>query len=256
MGSRLGAAAMTSAHGRIAWLIVVASITATAGSALADQRSVADRHLERGLAYYAQERYERAIAQFQRGYAVEPRREFLFALAQAERLSGDCASAVTYYRQFLSRNPPVRQVTATWEHLRACGEASRPEAPVEAAPASRVSIETPAAPPATTPPWYRDVVGTSLLGAGVVCLGTSMAMFVAASSARDSARLAPTYEAFDELADRARTRRNLGITFGVAAGALGGAALYRLVWGRPQVRGHVELAPTTGGASVSLGGRF
>jgi tetratricopeptide (TPR) repeat protein len=241
---------------RLVLLILLGLVAMPHAAAHADRRSVADRHLSRGLEYYGQQRYERAIAQFERGYAVEPRREFLFALGQAARLSGDCASAVAYYRQFLSRNPPARQVQATWEHLGSCDRALGTR-PIEASPAPRPApVVDVVAPRAEPRPWYRDPIGTSLLGAGIVCLGTSMAMFVAASNARDSARLAPTYEAFDELADRARARRNLGITFGVAAGALGGAALYRLVWGRPSGDTRLELVPRRGGASVAVGVAF
>lgn len=243
--------------------LIIAGLVALVGgrSAHADRRSTADRHLERGLEHFEQERYARAIEQFQRGYAVEPRREFLFALGQAERLKGNCAGAVIYYRQFLSRNPPARQVDATWAHIGSCDkelssarELARPAPRAAPPPRAVASSVQPAGAPMR--PWYRDPIGTSLLGASLVSAGTSLALFVSASSARDSARLAPTYDDFAELADRARTRRNLGITAGLAAGALAGAAIYRLVWGQPSGATRIEVAPGAGGATVAVGGSF
>src|SRR6266540_6496126 len=61
----------------------------------------------RGLDYYKMKEYEAAIAEFEAAYAIDPRNEILFAQAQAERLSGDCASAVVLYRHFLENNPPA-----------------------------------------------------------------------------------------------------------------------------------------------------
>jgi tetratricopeptide (TPR) repeat protein len=246
----------------LAWLIIAGVVALVAmRSARADRRSTADRHLERGLEHFEQQRYTRAIAEFQRGYAVEPRREFLFALGQAERLQGNCAGAVIYYRKFLSRNPPARQVDATWAHIGRC-DRELTSARERAAPAPRPSpplaVAATAVQPVDAPtrPWYRDPIGTSLLGASVVSAGTSLALFVAASGARDRARSAPTYGEFAELADRARTRRNLGITVGLAAGALAGAAMYRLVWGQPSRGTRLEVAPRASGATVAVGGSF
>src|SRR5262245_38585026 len=47
-------------------------------------------HYDRGLALYQAKDYAGAIREFEVGYAAEPRREFLFAEAQAKRLAGDC----------------------------------------------------------------------------------------------------------------------------------------------------------------------
>lgn len=243
----------------VAGVIALGSVRSAHADAHSERRTRADRHLARGLAHYEDGRYERAIEQFELGYAVEPRREFLFALGQAERLRGDCASAVVLYRQFLSRNPPARQVDAAWEHIATCDKVmARRRTPALSpaptpAPAPAITVAPAVIAPA--PPWYRDPIGTSLIGASVACAGASLALFVASSSARDSARLAPTYDAFDDLADRARARRNLGITLGVAAGALAGAAVYRLVWGQP-ARTRLELAPRSDGGAVAVGGSF
>jgi tetratricopeptide (TPR) repeat protein len=65
--------------------------------------------LDAGLGHYAAKDYEAAIAAFRRGYELDARAEFLFAWAQAERLSGDCASAIELYEMFIASGPPPEQ---------------------------------------------------------------------------------------------------------------------------------------------------
>src|SRR5687767_9729546 len=58
-------------------------------------------YLERGLARFEAKDYAGAIADFDAGYQVEPHGDFLYARAQARRLSGDCRGAADDYRGFL-----------------------------------------------------------------------------------------------------------------------------------------------------------
>ena len=61
---------------------------------------------DRGLGRFQTHDYASATADFEAGYAIEPRREFLFAEGQAKRLAGDCKGAVALYQRFLTTNPP------------------------------------------------------------------------------------------------------------------------------------------------------
>src|SRR5688500_8437696 len=65
----------------------------------------AEDWLALGLARFEREDYAGAIDAFERGHAIDPRPQFLFALAQAERLRGDCKAALIYYRKFLTTSP-------------------------------------------------------------------------------------------------------------------------------------------------------
>src|SRR5690242_15602139 len=65
--------------------------------------------LDRGLRYYATQEYAKAIEEFKAGYQIEPRPQFLYALGQAQRLSGDCSHALDAYRAFLRSGPPGPQ---------------------------------------------------------------------------------------------------------------------------------------------------
>src|SRR5262245_14065091 len=76
--------------------------------------------LARGLEYYKMKEFEAAIAEFEAAYAIDPRKEILFAQAQAERLSGDCASAAVLYRRFLGMDPPAVHAEAARASLEKC----------------------------------------------------------------------------------------------------------------------------------------
>ena len=65
---------------------------------------------KRGLERFGGRDYAGAVADLEAGYAIESRREFLFAEGQAKRLAGDCKGAVTLYQRFLATNPaPFRR---------------------------------------------------------------------------------------------------------------------------------------------------
>jgi hypothetical protein len=82
--------------------------------------SVARKHWRRGLKLFEKERYDDASVQFWAGWALEPFSPFLFAWAQAERLAGDCPTAVTLYRRFLSEKPPADQAQRARVGLELC----------------------------------------------------------------------------------------------------------------------------------------
>ena len=235
-------------------------------------------HYERGLALYTAKDYTGAIRELEAGYTIEPRREFLFAEAQARRLDGDCKNAVPLYRRFLASEPEDVQANAAHIALGRCAEqmASAPP-PVAARPAQRAAPPPPPAPrppPPPPAPWYQDGVGAALLGAGVVGLVTGSVYTVAARAARDDAnQAAPTYPDYARLWDTARSRSQIAIA-GFAAGAtLASAAIVRYLrvrgrhgataaaptfdaWVTPNPGGHDGKGGGFAGASAGLGGRF
>jgi hypothetical protein len=234
----------------------------------------AKAHFDKGLQHYANREYEAAIVELDAAYALDPRPEILFANAQAERLSGDCASAVVLYRRFLESNPPAVHADAARANLDKCQTAlsSKPEGeapaeeqpppetpPDQPAPAAVEPPQVPAEPPPEPPPWYTDKLGGALLGGGVVVVGVSAFLFMASSDDADSAATAPTYSEYQELADRAESRRTWSLVgFGVGAGLLAGAALrYGLSGdaGEPE-RVTASFSFTPGGGTVVLGSTF
>src|SRR5512140_3860847 len=80
-------------------------------------------YLDRGLALYKATDYAGAVAAFKIGSGLEPRRVFLFAWAQAARLSGDCPAAIDLYKKFLAENPGPSETEAAHQNMARCQEA-------------------------------------------------------------------------------------------------------------------------------------
>lgn len=216
------------------------------------QTALADDHLERGLEHYAAGDYELAIDEFVAGYEIDPQPELLFALAQAERLSGDCASARVYYGEFLDTEPTEAQRAAAQMHIDACDDA------LESTPAlEREVLELEPDPVEQVAPrrWFHDIVGDVMLGAGILTALISVRLHGQAADARDLAEASGDYDEYAMYRDRALGRRNWALgTFAVGAGLVGGA-IYRFVWAD---RGESDLAvgPSSDGIGLSLGGAF
>ncbi len=237
-----------------------------------------DTHLQRGIEFYAEKQFELAIVEFRAGYAIDPRPDFLFALAQAERLSGDCPTAIIYYRRFLETGPTANQAEAARVNMRRCERAleSGPEGvsrrdteaaldgAEEAAEPAPPAVPEIAKPPQierridrTSRPWYRDSLGMSLAAGSVVGLGVGVGFWMAKRSAESAASDAPDYEAYESDLDRARQNRTLAIV-GLSAGvALAGAATFRYVFRSRERHGTTLIVGATGdGAAALLAGRF
>lgn len=229
----------------------------------------AHAHYERGLELYGVKDYAGAIRELDAGYALDPRREFLFAEAQAHRLAGDCKSAVPLYKKFLDSEPDDVQVNAAHIALARCAEqmATAPAPPARpATTAPPIATSSPVPAPRTAPaPWYQDTAGGALLGAGVAALAVGTGFSFAALSARDDAnRSAATYPDYSSRWSTAQGRSHLAIGAFAAGAALTGAALYRYWHVR---RAHAPASPKLdawaapvtataagGGASGAIGG--
>lgn len=191
-------------------------------------------YFDRGLHLYAIHQYAAAIEQFQRGFAVEPRREFLFAQAQAWRLSGKCDRAIPLYQQFIESTPAAVQREAARLGLDRCAPdrlrgpapiATLPTAPPTTAPLASSSVP---APPA---PWWRDGWGDVAVASGVAALGVSWFFAIASNHARDQAQSAQTAteQEYDGLWTSAQRRRDIAIGSLVGGLVLLAAGTSRLV---------------------------
>lgn len=223
-----------------AFLLIAAGSRASAAESEPDLSPGAKRHLDAGLTAYANKDYEIAIAEFRAAHALSPRRDILWAWAQAERLSGDCPSAVVLYRKFLSTNPSADEVAAAEQNLARCEKAlaTQPE-PAPAPTAPRSPTLRPAAlavdpldggdgrDGANRPRWYQDRGAGALFGAGVLFLGVGTGYLIAAGSAQDDAMSAFTYEEYGARMDTASSRRTIGVVSLIGGAALAGAGVLR-----------------------------
>jgi tetratricopeptide (TPR) repeat protein len=239
-------------------------------SASPAEREQADGHLQRGLDYYAEGDFELAIIQFRAGFKLDPRPEFLFALAQAERRSGDCASAIIYYRRFLATGPTPEQTAAATAQRDHCEEAlgSEPivddganrEGEASSLAGASSSGESDGSEP-RQPRWYHDVATDVLLGGGAALGIAGVGFLFSASSAADDARDAESYQAYADAVDRNESRTVIGAVALGAGVALLGYAGWRILRsggdsGESQERSSFGLSAQPDGISLTLGGRF
>ena len=202
-----------------------------------------------GLERFAARDYAGAVADLEAGYAIEPRREFLFAEGQAKRLAGDCKGAVALYQRFLATNPRAVQANATQIALGRCAQhlADHPEV---------VVVEPPRQPPPPPPPppkWWRDPYGLGFTGAGVAAISVGVGFIAASYAARDDAEAANTLDPYSDRWSTAESRWQVGVgtlALGVALTAVGVA---RFVVVRRQVR-EATLRPPPVTVSISPGG--
>jgi len=209
---------------------------------------------DRALAAFAARDYPAAIRHTEAGYAIDPRREFLFTEAQAKRLAGDCRGAVVLYQRFLTTAPPQVQVDATHIALARCAQelARRPPEVVLTPP-----VPPPPAPRPQPPRWWRDPWGLSLAAAGVAGLGIGLGWFVAAEVARADAGNATTWTAHQALWSAAESRRDVAlIATSVGAAALLAAGARFTIVRRDARRDRASTAFSLWLAPAWLGGTF
>ncbi len=233
-------------------------------------------HLEQGLAAYGDKDWERAIREFRTGYEIEPRAEFLFAWAQAERLSGDCAGAIEIYELFLATKPAVEQANAARQMSDRCREtvaATDPaaEAEAEGEPGADSEPGTDSESGADAEPtssaslertWWNDGWGAGFAAAGVVGLAMGLGFVVAADSSEDASDRAASYDQYASLKDEAGSRRTIaavslatGASFLVASGVRYWVVRKRDEGASGESTG-VALSVTPAGAALWFGGSF
>jgi len=208
---------------------------------------------KRGLERFGARDYAGAVADLEAGYAIDPRREFLFAEGQAKRLAGDCKGAVTLYQRFLATNPSPVHANATQMALGRCAQhlAEHPQV---------VVVEPPRPPPPPPPPppkWWRDPYGLAFTGAGAVSLATGVGFFAASVSARHDAENARTYPDADPFWSTAESRRQVSIGTLALGTALTAVGVTRFILVRRHARDMERpIALSIGPGTLQLGGAF
>jgi tetratricopeptide (TPR) repeat protein len=214
-------------------------------------RDLAQQHITKATQAHQAGQYDVALAELQQAYALDPQPDLLYAIGQVYVKLGKCPEAVASYEKFLATNPPPEPAAATHEAIAACKAQMAPPPP-EPAPAPQ-----PAPPPVPQPegkPFYTDLIGDALVGAGVASIVASALLYSSALGTLDDAEAAMTYGEHQDLVDSAHAKRNIG----VAIGAVGLAAIGVGVWHYTKYRSEqsVGVTPTASGGVVSWTGRF
>jgi tetratricopeptide (TPR) repeat protein len=156
----------------------------------------AEAHVAAAIEAYRRGQYERALAELEVGYAIEPRLEFLISFAQVYAAVGRYAEAIDRCERYLDAMPNsrlapdverlLRELRAQRDHaeaVRAAAAAGAAQTPLPPAPAAvpRAAVDSPAsaAPARATTANERDasrhrrvvwgvVGGVSVVVAGLV----------------------------------------------------------------------------------------
>jgi tetratricopeptide (TPR) repeat protein len=98
-------------------LLIAAWAWAPAGAHARDRVRLAEakaeqkarEHVRKGAEAFRDGRYDAAMAEFEAGYAADPRPGFLLNMGHVQRKAGNPARARGYYRQYLDRDPASPQ---------------------------------------------------------------------------------------------------------------------------------------------------
>lgn len=227
-------------------------------SRIAAADSAADL-LKQGVEQYKAGKYADAVVSIGKAYQLDPKPETLFTLAQAERLSGDCKSAVPHYRQVIEQVGDFNVAKLVQQNLQLC----EPKKPVEPKPVESKPVEPKVVEPkpqAVTRTVVRettrvDKVAVSLYTAGGLALGLAGGFYFSARDNRDAAERAGSLADHDKLADRAKSQFTLaGISAGVGLAAIAGGVVWSMT--RTSKATEVAVTPTKGGSMLVLAKRW
>lgn len=234
-------------------LAVLAAVIALSSTAAADK---AGDLMKKGIDLYKAAKYDEAAKVLQQAYDLDHKPETLFALAQAQRLAGDCTSAAANYHKVINEVTDVNTAKLVQQNLSLCEkDEPKPEPTpvprVEPAPAREPQVITKTVVRETG---HTDMVAATLFGAGMLGLGAAGGLYVAASSNRDAADKAHTLDEHDSLASKASGEQvGMFIAAGVGVAAIG-YAVFR--WTHAPETPSVAVVPTSGGGAVSVSGSW
>lgn len=230
----------------------------------------AREHLDRALNYYSTADYHSAADEFKAAFRLDPNPQLLYALGQAERLGNDCQTAIDVYRAFLRTNPNDRQAALAQKNIDECQAAlsAHLAPPIEplagngSPPASQAApaLEGQALSPAPSPPspWYKDTLGLTVSGGGLVLAILGGVAFLEANNITSSAQ-GESFQQFQAAQASASSWRTIGIVTEVAGGLAiaGGAYRFYIVRRRDRTaRADLTAAIRLSPGGLSLAGSF
>jgi tetratricopeptide (TPR) repeat protein len=247
-------------------LAVLAQLIALAAAPTAARAEENKQALARGLfnlaiAEYQGKQYDAAALSLEKSYALDPKPEALYALAQAERLANRCRDALVHYEQLLEESKDDKIIKRVKENIEICKqiEAGKP------APAEKKRDAADAQRDAPTIE-YRTVVRTEqkrdgwsivlFAGGGVAVSGGVAAYFLSREFQKDADN-AGSLEEYNEKYDRSWRLRWISYATAGAGATLLTVGLIRVIGGggKSETR-QVAITPVEGGSIFSWSGRW
>jgi tetratricopeptide (TPR) repeat protein len=244
-------------------VFAAALLLASSPAVAAPKGAQAKAAFERGVTAYQKQDYAGAAEALGKSFALEADVETLYAWAQAERQQDHCSKAMELYEKILKFDMPdenKKVVRGKLDECKAIIAAQKPPPPpvepppVKADPDPPPVVDKPEPPPVTpgARAWWKDPVGDSLVGLGVVGLGVGGYFLLAGSKANSDAAAANNYFDFERLSNKADSDGKIGIIGTACGGAL---LVTGIVWfathrGKP----HKAETAVTGFVAPSGGG--
>jgi hypothetical protein len=216
---------------------------------------------DEGIAAYQKQDYAGAAAAFARSHGLEADVETLFAWAQAERQQDHCEKAIELYNKLLESKLPDENKLVVSEKLGECKKivAAKQPKPDPTPDNPIIKPTTPDPQPRPSPgvegrSRWKDPLGGTLLGVGVVGLGVGGYFLMSGSGANSDAKAATNYVDAEELTDKAKSHGRIGVIATAAGAALLVGGIVRYVTRGKEQRTKVSgwFAPSGGGV-VALG---
>ncbi len=239
---------------------LIALPAARVASADTNKKALARQLFELGIEEYKQKQYAAAVTSMAKSYELDAQPDALYALAQSERLAGNCNDAIGHYEKLLDTAKDDQTTTAVKSNLELCYEASRGEKP-KAEPQDANAIERQNAPTIQIRTVYRteqknNRLAIALYAVGGVALGGALTTYLLASSTRSDADHATTLADYNSLYDRSVRLRDTAYIAAGAGVALVTWATIRVVRGGKAKSSDVAVVPLRGGSLVAWSGSW
>lgn len=216
----------------------------------------AHAHIVSGNAHYRTKEFEKALDEYKMGLQQEDAAIFLYNIGQCHRALHHWDDAIWVFRRFLDRAKPDPELVERVEGFIRDAEQNQAEDQKRAPPREPIDTASPgepkvpqasSAPQASSSPsmavpskpatrivpgeaWYRDPLGWTETGVGVVGIGAGAVLLADVASLNDEANKTTNQNARTSLFDRAHTRRTEAAVIGavgVAAAVVGIVTLIR-----------------------------
>jgi tetratricopeptide (TPR) repeat protein len=230
-----------------------------AAQANATPRNTAKAHIDKAMKAHKEGKFDVALDELKAAYALDPKPDLLFAIAQVYVKLDKCADAITYYDKFLAvtKDAQAKQVVtqavdtckaklATTEPPKQDPIADPPkqDPPKQDPPKQDPPKQDPPKDPKPDPlehvpppkddspfisgrseqpkksPFYKDVLGDVLVVAGIAGGAVGLVEYSSARSGINDAKSASTSQQFNDRIDSAHSKRNVAVIVGSAGIAL------------------------------------
>lgn len=235
------------------WLVIAGLLLAS--TAQADEAGDLSKQ---ALELYKAGKYAEAAKLYDRAFQLDGKPESLFSLAQSERLSGDCKKATEHYHKVIEMVSDFNVARLVQQNLKLCGndeDQQNTTQPVQ--PDKPDKVDEPHVETRTMVREHNkvDALAVSMFGVGMLALGASGGLYLAASANDSAADKAFTFDDYNDLHDRASSQRIGSVVAAGVGVALVGVAVFRWTTAK-DTTSNVAIAPTSSGGTVVFSGRW